>query len=271
MAGALPTISQTVLPMRVRDFTPATSLQPFISGYKIIETDTERVNRILPNTSLAIAFRIRGENLLVNNGDSRLLPESVVSGLQNALRLIGYGENTTTLIVQFKPAGASAFFREPLHNLFSQSTSLDDLVNPLQVRTINDLLFHAESDEERISIVERFLFTMLRNPETDRLVSAAIQHIHQVNGFVRVSDLCDKLYISKDAFEKRFRKVVGAPPKQFASIVRMSSIIRQTRGRDELLDAAFQAGFFDESHFVKAFRQFTGQNPTDFSKSGPVW
>lgn len=263
--------TEPMFSMKIHDIKPAPPLQPFISGYKIIETNAERINRILPTTSLAMAFRLRGQNTLLSNGHSRVLPESIVSGLQKSPRHIGYGENTATLIVQFTPTGASAFFKQPLHELFAESVSLDDLVNPSLVRTINDRVWSAPRNEEKVSIIEEFLLGMLDKYETDRLVSTAIQQINQSNGFIRIRDLRDRLYISKDAFEKRFRKVVGASPKQYASLVRMSSIVSRSRDRDKLLDAAFEAGFFDESHFIKAFKQFTGQTPTDFIRSGPVW
>lgn len=257
--------------MKVLDITPAPLLQPFISGYKIVETDAARTNKILPNTSVTMAFRIRGKNLNVRNGESHTLPGIAVSGLQKSPRLIGYEDKTAALIILFKAAGAAAFFKEPLHTLFTQSVSLDELIPPSEARTIGDQLSEAEKDEERIAIVEQFLIGMMHKPETDPLVSAALQQITRQNGFVRIRDLRDQLCISKDAFEKRFRKVVGASPKHFASIVRMSAIISQNRGRDELLNAAFEAGFFDESHFIKAFRQFTGQSPADFARSGPAW
>lgn len=257
--------------MRVHDIKPSPPLQPFISDYKIIETDTARVNRILPNTSVAMAFRIRGKNVNVRHGENQTLPEIAVSGLQKSPRLIGYEDNTATLVVLFKEAGASAFFREPLHRLFTQSVSLDQLINMSEVRTINDQLSAVADDGKRIPIIEHFLISMLHNAETDRLVSAALREINRLNGFIKIRDLSDRLCISKDAFEKRFRKAVGASPKHFASIVRMSSILRHNHGRDELINAAYEAGFFDESHFIKAFRQFTGQNLSDFSKSGAYW
>ncbi|MFO7257688.1 MAG: helix-turn-helix transcriptional regulator [Bacteroidota bacterium] len=257
--------------MKVHDIKPAPLLDPFISGYKIIETDAERINRILPSTSIAMAVRLRGKNILIDNGRTRALPQIVISGLQKSPRHIGYGDDTRTLIVQFKPGGASAFFREPLHKLFGETTSLDDLIAPAEVSTINDRISSAESDPQRISIVEEFLTSLCHKGETDKLISTAILQINHAGGFIRIKDLRDQLHISKDAFEKRFRKIVGTSPKQYASLVRMSTIVGHGRGRDQLLDAAFNAGFFDESHFIKAFKQFTGQSPTDFSKSGPAW
>lgn len=256
--------------MSMQDITPCPALQRFISGYKIIQANNELVNRLLPNTSVAMAFSLRGENAYVNETGTYTLPGITVSGVRNSPRFISYTTNARTLVVLFKEGGASAFFREPIHHLFSESVGLDELVNPSDVETVRDQLGDAPNDYDRIAIVERFLLGLMNGGSTDKLVAAAVQQIHQVNGFVRIKELYDSLCISKDAFEKRFRRIVGASPKQFASIVRMSSIVKQDYRR-ELMDAAFDAGFFDQSHFIKAFKQFTGQSPTDFRKSGPWW
>ncbi|MDQ2657843.1 MAG: helix-turn-helix transcriptional regulator [Bacteroidota bacterium] len=218
-----------------------------------------------------MTFRLRGENTYVSHGGKWTLPGTTISGVRNSPRFIGYAENTLTLVVLFKEGGAAAFFREPIHRLFSETVGLDELINSLEVKKVKDQLSGAKNDKTRISIIERFLMNRMYKTETDRLVSAAVQQINQVSGFVRIKELGDRLCISKDAFEKRFRRTVGTSPKQFASLVRMSSIIKQTCGRDELIGTAIDAGFFDESHFIKAFKQFTGQTPTDFSKSGPYW
>lgn len=256
--------------MSMQDITPCPALQPFISGYKIIEANTELVNRILPTTSVAMAFSLQGRNAYVNATETWTLPGITISGVRNSPRFISYTAKARTLIVLFKEGGASGFFGEPIHHLFSESVGLDELVKPSDVETVRDQLWDAPNEYDRIAIVERFLLGLMNGGGTDKLIDAAVMQIHQVNGFVRIKELYERLCISKDAFEKRFRRIVGASPKQFASIVRMSSIVKQD-SRRELMDAAIDAGFFDQSHFIKAFKQFTGQSPTDFRKSGPWW
>lgn len=257
--------------MSMRDITPCSTLRPFIASYKILKTDTELINRVLPNTSVALAFRFNGSNKYISLDQDIKLPTITISGLRKSARLIEYSKNTSTLVVLFKEGGASAFFREPLHYLFGESLALDEIIDPFKVKQIEEQLSNANGDNERICIIEQFLLHQMHKVNIDGLISEAVQQIHQAKGFIRINELIERLCISKDAFEKRFRKAVGSTPKQFASIVRMSFIIKQTSNRDRLLDAALNAGFFDESHFIKTFKQFTGQNPTDFSKSGSYW
>lgn len=256
--------------MIIEDFMPTDILRPFIKTYRIIESQEELENRVLPNTSLAIAFSIKGQNAYSTNLVKSKLAGMTLSGLRKSSRLINYSKNASTLIVLFKECGASVFFKEPLHELFEHSISLDSIIHPKELTLIEELLTIAPNNSQRVAIVEEFLLKRMIHFEPDILVSEAIAKIHFSKGFLRIKELADTLYISNDAFEKRFRKVVGSSPKQFAGIVRMLSIVRE-KSHERLLDMAFDAGYYDQAHFNKDFKLFTGQNPTDFYKSASFW
>lgn len=104
--------------MNIIDFIPTEQLRPFIKTYRIIESEDELVNRVLPSTSLAIAFRCKGYVNYIKENQHEKLPVSTISGIRKSVRLINYAKDTATLIIQFKEAGAKAFFKEPLHELF---------------------------------------------------------------------------------------------------------------------------------------------------------
>jgi AraC-like DNA-binding protein len=257
--------------MKIEDFIPTESLQPFIKTFRIIESQKELANRVLPNTSLAIAFRFSGKNSYSIDTGENQLPQTTFSGLRKSVRIINYESNTSTLIVLFKECGAAAFFKEPLHELFEASIPLDCIISPSEIIIIEELLSSAQTNEQRVAIVEQFLIKRMNGHKLDQLIAKAIEEIHFAKGFLKIKELADHLYISHDAFEKRFRKIVGTTPKQFSSIVRLSSIISQGQNNPNLLDIIFEAGYYDQSHFNKDFKQFTGQTPTDFLKSDTFW
>jgi AraC-like DNA-binding protein len=138
------------------------------------------------------------------------------------------------------------------------------------VSLLEEQLACATGSNERIDLIEKFLLSKLYQPTPDRLILNALQKIHLTRGMVKIKNLADTLYISHDAFEKRFRRVVGSSPKQFSSIVRMASITSLNRQPQKLTDLAFEAGYFDQAHFNKDFKSFTGQTPGDFFKSPSV-
>lgn len=256
--------------MRSQDFFPSESLKPFVKGYKIIEVDEERVNRILPGTALTLAFRFRGQTNYLLNHSKHGLPSTTISGMRKSVRLIHYQDHSSTLIVMFKEGGASAFFKQPVYELFEESISLDHFVKRDEVAHIEDQLAEAHTHDQRIIVLEDFLLGRLV-PRQDNLVNAAVQQIYGTKGTIRIRELSDSLSMSTDAFEKRFSKVIGTSPKQFASLVRLQSLVRQKRADQSMAQLALEAGYFDQSHFSKDFKLFTGLAPGDFFKSPVFW
>lgn len=257
--------------MIIEDYIPTERLQPFVKAYKIIESPCQRVNRVLPGTSLAMAFRFRGQNHYITGNTGNNLPAVSITGLRRSARLIGYEKDTGTIVVQFKEGGAGAFFKEPLHQLFGESIGLDHFVSQGETGIIEEQLSTPQHNHQRIALIEQFLLSKLYNHKPDSLILSALDRIHAAKGMVKIKEIAGSLFISNDAFEKRFRKSVGASPKQFASIVRMASVVNQKMQGRSLTDLAFDAGYFDQPHFNKDFRLFTGQTPGDFFSTPPLW
>ncbi|MNL12058.1 DNA-binding transcriptional regulator AraC [compost metagenome] len=187
------------------------------------------------------------------------------------MRLINYAAQSSALIIEFEETGASAFFKLPLHELFEESISLAHFFPQLEISIVEERLAEAESNLAKINIVEQFLYSKLLQHTPDRLVSDAIAKIHANKGLIRINELAQSLFISNDAFEKRFRKTVGATPKQFSSIIKIKAIIDQNPTPGSFTEIALEYGYYDQPHFNKDFKLFTGQTPTEFFKSGLYW
>ena len=250
---------------------PTEYLKPYIKAYRIIESGHEITNRVLPNTSLAIAFRFKGQNSYIIDDKSYTLPTTTISGLRKSVRLINYSPNTSTIIVLFKETGATAFFKEPLYELFEESVSLNNFIASPKISILEEQLSDAANNIQRIAIIEEFLRSLLCNPKPDSLVIAATAKIRYTKGNIRIKELADILYISQDALEKRFRKAVGTTPKQFSSIIKLNSIVRNGYQNQSMLDIAIDSGYYDQPHFNKDFKLFTGQTPGDFFHSPTFW
>ena len=252
-------------------FLPCPALQPYIKNFLIIECEQGMVNQILPDTSIVIAFRLRGHVSYSDNSTTENLPQSVITGIRDSSRLVDYAENTSNLLVIFKEGGAASFFKEPMHELGSISVSLDYLIQRGKVCAIEEELATADNNNQRILIVERFLLSELKKTHSDSLVSEAIQKIKLSKGDIKIKELLTGLPISRDPFEKRFRKITGTSPKHFAAIIRLKNLIETYTDAISFTEAAYSAGYYDQAHFIKDFRAFTGQTPHDFFKAPPLW
>lgn len=229
----------------------------------------EQVNHIMPDTSLVMVFRFSGQVSFLENNAKNQLPASMISGLRKSGKLVNYAKSSANLMVVFNEAGANAFIKAPLYELYDSSVSLDNIYK--DVPAIEDQLAEAQNNTARIALIEQYLQSKLYPGKPDKLVLAALEKIHAAKGVIKIKELAQSLYISQDAFEKRFRRVVGVSPKQFSNIIRMKSIVSNGFTKETLTEVAFNAGYFDQPHFNKDFKLFTGKTPTDFIKAPPLW
>lgn len=257
--------------MKMKKFIPSDALKPYIKNYMIIESKTGTVNKILPDTSIVMAFRLKGEVAFHQGETQTKLPASVITGLRNSSRLINYSKNASTLLVTFKEWGAAAFFNNPLHELFGLHLSLDNLIHARKLNEVEDLLAETKDNKQRISIVERFLLSNVKEIELEPAILSAVEKIKFNKGNIRIKNLAESVSTSIDPFEKKFRRIIGTSPKQFSTIVRVRNFINRYRHSQSLTTAALEAGYFDQSHFIKDFKLFTGQTPKDFFKSPRFW
>ncbi len=65
---------------------------------------------------------------------------------------------------------------------------------------------------------------------------------------------------------KRFKAVIGVTPKRLARSYRFSSTVLaiDVAAPIDWGDVAAGAGYFDQAHFVREFREFTGLTPTRY-------
>jgi AraC-like DNA-binding protein len=173
---------------------------------------------------------------------------------------------TGTVLVYFTETGFAYFSKLPAHELFNQSVSLDNIFAKNKILETEEKLLTVASDKERIKIVEQFLLSQLKERKEDKLIVEAVKLIYQSIGLIKIKELTQKLYISQSPFEKRFRSLVGTTPKKFASIIRFNAVLNNLEKAKSLTDLCYEHHFFDQAHFIKHFKQYTGDTPENFKQ-----
>ena len=220
---------------------------------------------------MVMAFLYQANVKKMEGEITETLPPAVISGLRRSHRLMQYSRETANLLVVFKEGGLAAFSGIPANEFFDQTIPSDNIFPAAPLNEVLQRLAEATNNKTRVGHMEAFLLQHIITNEQDILIDKAIQLIKQKNGSVRIKDLAVSLHISQDPFEKRFRAQVGSTPKQYASIIRLKKLIDTFSTYSSLTEAAYEAGYFDQSHFIKDFRLFTGQTPKDFFKSSRYW
>lgn len=252
--------------MRVTTFAPSSSLATYVRRFEIVEASEAATRTLLPESGIVLGIRYAGRAALVQEErPDEVLPQSTVTGMRTKVRRLRTSAGGGIVVVKFHPAGAAAFFGTPLHEIFGTMRPLTDWVVARDVERLEVRLAEAEDHPTRIALVEAFLLERVpRSPRTDPFVQAALAAIAETPEAIRVRALAQELGLSVDAFEKRFRRVVGCTPKQYASILRLRSAVARHRPDVRLTQLSHDAGFYDQAHFIQHFRAMAGISPGRF-------
>jgi AraC-like DNA-binding protein len=250
--------------MRFDKILPLDRLKPFVSHFVISEKAQESIYKVYPSTSLVFGFQYGGKLKTGKTGVETNLTTAGISGIADQVKLFSNSAPIGTILVYLTELGLAHFTTCPANELFNLSIPLDELFDKQKVLDTEEQLTAASTDHQRISLVEQFLLSHLREAQTDKLILEAVKRIYQSKGTIRIRQLNQDLMISQSPFEKRFRKLVGTTPKKFASIVRFNTVLDQLNGSKTLMDICFENNFFDQAHFSKDFKLYTGEAPENF-------
>lgn len=255
--------------MRFQEFIPSVRLQPYVQRFIISENVATHEYKVFPSTNIVIGFQYAGSLTQIKNGVEYNLSSPGITGLLDTFRIFKNSPNIGSVLVYFTEVGFAAFTKCPAHDIVNLSISLDYLFNKGSINETQERLCYTVSDKQKIDIVENFLISQLKAKQQDLLMMEAVRKIKESRGTIRIRELQQSLCISASPFEKRFRKAIGISPKKFASIVRFNTVLQNLPGNNLLTDITYHNNFFDQSHFIKDFKQFTGTTPKNFKVQLP--
>ncbi len=245
---------------------PTPQLTPYIKYFVVSENAVENEYKVFPSSGLVIGFQYKGQLSNLKDNTEIKLTKSGITGITDGYSVFKNSADIGTILVYFTEIGFTHFASHPAHELFNLSLSLDDIFDKKSIIKVEEKLAIANTDKLRIKIVEEFLLLQLKDIKTDKLIVEAVKLIYQSNGTIRIKELNEKLFISQSPFEKRFRKVVGTTAKKFASIIRFHSVLENLNEAKTLTEICYENNFFDQAHFIKDFKQFTGDTPENFKR-----
>lgn len=192
---------------------------------------------------------------------------SFVSGLYDSSVLIEVrGTWQSGIQVNFTPFGAYQFLHLPMHLLSNRVIELDDLLGPVAHQLV-ERLQETPSWEARFALLDAFISTRLtagRAPTAS--VASAWHQLHQTDGGLGIGALAAELGCSQKHLIAQFHEQIGLPPKTLARILRFRHALRCLEHSEgaRWSEIALDCGYYDQAHFIRDFRAFTGSAPGDF-------
>lgn len=180
-----------------------------------------------------------------------------------------YLENTAEvgmLAIKFQPWALRLLFGLDMPSLVDRVLEVDDELGK-SLSEVKSICIAKNSFEDKVEQLEYWFSHYLESKDypisnTERSVKDLIES----NGSLSLKELRDRYSISERSMERYFKEYIGVSPKFYSRILRFSHIFKllQEDQDPDWVDISLQAGYYDQSHFIKNFKEFTGDNPSDY-------
>lgn len=262
--------------MRYAEYRPATPLRDFINCFWSIEPDPAGAppltwDRSVPDGSLEFVLHLADPMLRKPvHGEALRESRSILIGQTTEPYLVSASGPTRMLGVRFFPQTGYLFLDGPVAAFNDQSADLDSIL-PRAARLPGERIDGADTIHDAIRILESWCLRRLRQhapTSRDRHFSYACKAILRRKGVVAIAALARELRISNRYMERLFLERSGISPKLFARIIRFQHALGflSRPAAPALATIAQEAGYFDQPHFIREFRRFTGLSPREFAQ-----
>lgn len=258
------------LDARFHFYKPKPPLSKFVDSFWLYEgyEPEHKTERILPTGTLELVINLRQNDLRFYDAER---PENcsrfsgaVVSGA-HARGLVPAAE-AFIIGVHFKPGGAFPFLGLPAGDLADTHSDLETLWGPSASR-LRERLCEVRTSAERFQLIEEALLSRLRHGvEQHYAVSAALEMFGKNQAGPTVREAAKYLGLSQRRFIQVFKAEVGMTPKLFSRIQRFQQTrtFIQQNPSPNWAAIALELGYFDQSHLIREFLEFSGFSPTDY-------
>jgi len=261
---------------RFSPVAPHPLLSPYVAKIWVFESSgrlpVQERKLIVPNTNLKLTLTYRNGIAASVGAKSFLQRENELSltGLIDApVTLDPYEDSETgTIIIEFNPLGAYRFFQLGFTGVKNEIANLTDLTGK-EATVLCSRLTDTTDVNRKLRLLQDFLIRQLERNPADAIYDHCIQRITATNGLITVARLEKETGYSARWLHRKFSEHLGTGAKNLAEIVRFSQFYKaySTGIPPETLKQYIYQYYYDQSHFLRAFKRFTGTTPTDLQNS----
>jgi len=174
---------------------------------------------------------------------------------------------TETIGIEFNPQGVYRFFHFNLNEIKNQIYSLEDLIGKTG-KELAEQIANTISVQQKLIVIQKFLLNQLSTNSEDEIFEYCVEKIKASNGQITIQELEKKTGYSSRWLNMKFNDKLGVSPKTLSTIIRFNSFYQSyILGSDEsLFKNDYYYLFYDQSHFIKDFKRFTGLTPSKLEK-----
>lgn len=178
--------------------------------------------------------------------------------------------NGTLIAFFFKPFAMGPVFKLSAQELKNEAVELNRW-NAQKAMALTIQLAYAPSTAEKMKAIQQFIVSQVTaNQRECMIIRYATDKILENPEVDVLAQMLHELNLTERTFQRIFKKYVGITPSEYRRICQFQLAFYQLKSGqfDKLTDVAYANGYFDQSHYIRSFKEFTATTPNDYLHFG---
>ena len=259
--------------MLYRSYKPVSPLREFIEDLWLSDdySPSHFKERIVPSGTIELVINLREDELRIYDAGRPEQCErysgALVSGPYSGFFVTDTAEENSIMGVHFKPGGGFPFTGIHPGELTDTHVDLQSLWGRSIALELRERLCLAATVAERFRLLEEALLVHLSGShEHHYAIPAALAAFQPSPTCATVRQVARGIGLSQRRFIEVFKDEIGLTPKLFSRMQRFHEVLAvvERTATPDWARLALDCGYFDQSHLIRDFTEFTGFSPTDY-------
>ncbi|MFO7448209.1 MAG: helix-turn-helix domain-containing protein [Ignavibacteriaceae bacterium] len=254
--------------MKYYTIQPSPALAQFVRFFWVFENEgtpeKPYIYRSMADGCAELIFHYKGSfNEIAGKGLERS-PLSHIHSQSTTYREFVTSERFGIFGVYLYPYAIPYLFSLPSTDFNNLMPDLDTIWSR-DAKELEENIMLAANNFNRVKILSDFIAKKIYACKIkDSAVQHSIKYIIHSGATEKVSSLSEKYNLSQRQYERKFKEYSGFSPKLFSRIIRFQSTLKEYGKNRTLTEIASKCGYFDQSHFNREFKLFSGCLPKEY-------
>jgi len=247
-------------------------LIPYIKKIEIIDAiQSIEPYKVYPDLYTVMGFQYEGGiGILTKENKKIALKRIGITGLLTESRSFQtHSPLTKTILIILYPWAIPGLFNESAAVLTDQSLGLADIITGQVVAILEEKIQSTTDPMQMVNFIQECLvqlyLTNNHNYLQQQRVIQIAQNLALKPSQLSVKEIASHYGYSKRSLERHFQSTIGLSPKRFMITARFQQVLQKIQAGECWERIAESLNYYDQSHFIKEFQQFTNTTPQKFS------
>lgn len=249
---------------RYSEFKVSKELSSYIDCIWFGQENKSANHYIIPDNTVELLFTTSAIERQKEGDSGRVELKSHLAGLKTKAQSIQIQVGKIAG-VRFKPEGIHSFIKHDASEIVNESIQ-PELIFGNKIKALEEYVLESltsNQDEDLLaSKIESYFLEEVKHATEDQLFRESLRQIQLTNGNISIACLADQFGCSIKTIERKFKQKMGLTPKKISQLYRFhQSILAMELPTDKFSDIAYDFGYFDQMHFIKDVKRYTGLTP----------